>query len=134
MVGASGALQPTVAHTMAEPPRKPLYWCRSSKRDYDALPEEVQDDAGFQLDLVQQGLRPLTATPERAVGGGVMKLVVNERGDTFRVFYLARFEEAVYVLHAFQKKSSSGKATPKRHLDTVRRRLKEVEQDRPARS
>ncbi len=113
--------------------RKPLFWYASTYKDYIAFPEEVQDDAGFQLDRVQQGLDPLDFSSESGVGGGVYKIRVRERGDTYRVFYVAKFEEAVYVLHCFKKKSSRGIATPKKDLDLARQRYKEVVASRPAR-
>lgn len=113
---------------------KPLYWCASSYKDYTALPEAVQDDAGFQLDRVQKGLDPLDFAPMPQIGSGAMEIRVDEGGDTYRVFYVAKFEEAIYVLHAFQKKSKTGRSTPRRDLELARRRYRVVAAERPART
>lgn len=92
----------------------------------------MQDNAGFQLDRVQRGLAPQNFSPEPEVGNGVYKIRVHARGGTFRVYYLARFEEAVYILHCFKKKATRGISTPKRHIDLARRRYRAVVAGRPA--
>jgi len=111
---------------------KPLHWCGSTYKNYRAFPEAIQDDAGYQLGRVQQGLTPRNFGSEPKVGSGVYKIRVYEGGDMYRVFYVARFEEAVYILHCFKKKSTQGIATPKKDLDLVKKRYAEVVQTRPA--
>ncbi len=69
------------------------------------------------------------AKPLKGFGGRVMEIVADHRGDTWRAVYTVRFRDTVYVLHAFQKKSKSGIATPKKELDLIRLRLAEAEQD-----
>lgn len=109
---------------------KPLHWIASSKKDYLALPEEVQDEFGYVLYVAQKGDKPDTAKPLKGFGGaGVLELTDRHDGDTYRAVYTVKFEEAVYVLHAFQKKSKSGIETPKQDTDLVKARLKAAEEE-----
>ena len=102
----------------------------SSKKDYRAFPDEVQDEMGFALFRAQQGGTHPSAKPLKGFGGaGVMEVVSRHDGDTFRAVYTVRFERAVYVLHAFQKKSKRGVATPRQDIDLIRRRLRAAEED-----
>ena len=94
-----------------------------------ALPDEVQDDLGYQLGYAQFGAMPPSAKPWKGEGPGVMEIVEDHRGDTYRAVYTVRFEGAVYVLHTFQKKSKSGIKTPKADQDLIASRLKDAEQD-----
>lgn len=104
---------------------KPLEWIGSSKKDLKALPEEVIDVFGYALYLAQIGGRHEQAKPLQGFGSaGVLEVVEDWRGNTFRAVYTVRFEESVYVLHVFQKKSKSGIATPKPDMDLIRERLK----------
>ena len=98
----------------------------SSRRDLQACPDEVRQDIGQALYEVQLGLHPKSAKPLKGFGSGVLEIRDNFASDTYRAVYTVRFEEAVYVLHVFQKKSSSGIATPQRHLDLIRQRLREA--------
>jgi phage-related protein len=97
---------------------KPITWFGSSLEDIRAFPEEARRSAGFQLRRVQEGLEPNDWKPMRGVGPGVQEIRLHVAGE-HRVFYVARFVEAVYVLHGFEKKS---KKTPKPELDLARRR------------
>lgn len=84
---------------------KPIYWLGSSRSNLSSFPEEIRRYAGFQLRALQQGLMPSDFKPIPAVGKGVEEIRLRSEDGAFRVFYVARFEEAIYVLHAFQKKS-----------------------------
>jgi phage-related protein len=108
---------------------KPLYWIASAKKDLQAMPAEVQDSFGFALYLAQTGGKHEHAKPLKGFGSGVLEVVEDSRGGTYRAVYTVRFENAVYVLHCFQKKSTQGIATPKTHLDLIRDRLKVAEAD-----
>lgn len=89
------------------------------------------DQFGYALFLAQQGDKSDSAKPLKGFGGaGVLELVENHEGDTYRAVYTVRFEDAVYVLHCFQKKSKSGIATPKQDIDLIKSRLKAVEEVR----
>ena len=112
---------------------KLLYWCGSSYKDYLDFPREVQKIGGYELHRVQHGLDPLKAKPLLSIGAGVYEIRIAESTDAYRVFYVAKFEEAVYVLHAFKKKSTRGKAIPRQDVAVTRQRYKEVVLRRPAR-
>jgi phage-related protein len=101
----------------------------SSKRDYRQFPSRVQDNFGFELFLAQTGQHSPSAKSLKGLGGGTIELVSDFAGDTFRAVYSVRFREAVYVLHAFKKKSKRGAKTPQSDIDLVVRRLKDAEHD-----
>lgn len=103
---------------------KPLKWTGSSRKDFDEFPEDIQDPMGFALYLAQKGEKHMHAKPLKGIG--VMEIVESDRNGTFRVMYTVEMKEAVYVLHAFQKKSKTGIATPRQEIDLVKRRLVEV--------
>lgn len=106
--------------------RKLLYWEGSSKKDFKAFPVSVQKDMGVALFVVQLGGTPDSAKPWKGLGSGIYELVEDHRGDAFRAVYSVRIGDAVHVLHAFQKKSRSGIATPQPDVDLIERRLKSV--------
>ena len=103
---------------------RPLLWVASSKRDYMEFPPQVQDGFGFELFLVQTGQHPPSAKPLRGMGSGTLELIDNFDGDTYRAVYTVRFSEAVYVLHAFKKKSKRSAKTPQPDIELIKRRLK----------
>ena len=107
---------------------EPLYWVGSAKKDLLALPEAVIDDFGYALGAVQLGATPAQAKPWKGEGPGVLELVENHQGDTFRAVYAVRFAKAVYVLHCFQKKSPSGIRTAQSDIDLIHARLKLAQQ------
>ena len=107
---------------------KPLVWVGSSKRDLKAFPRAVQRDLGQALEIAQFGRTPAHAKPLKGFkGAGVLELVEDHDGDTYRAVYTVRLADRVYVLHAFQKKSKKGIKTPKHVSDLVRTRLREAE-------
>jgi phage-related protein len=110
-----------------------LLWVGSSRKDYGGFPLQVQDNFGFELYLAQVGLHPPSAKPLKGIGGGIVELMDDFDGDTFRAVYTVRFHDAVYVLHAFKKKAKRGIATPKSDIDLIRQRLRTAEQDHAAR-
>jgi len=102
---------------------RPLYWVASSKRDLMAMPPEVQDVFGYALHLAQAGGKHPDAKPLKGFGGaGVLEVVEDFRGDTYRAVYTLRFAGAIYVVHCFQKKSKAGIATPKPDLELIKAR------------
>lgn len=111
-----------------KPKARPIFWVASAKKDLEALPDDVQDTFGYALDLAQRGRKHEQAKPLKGfTGAGVLEVVEDFRNDTFRVVYTVKFGDAVYVLHCFQKKSTSGIATPKRVMDLIQERLKAAE-------
>jgi phage-related protein len=107
---------------------RPLVWVGSSYKDLLAFPESVRMHMGYALYLAQNGARHRDAKSLQGFGGaGVLEIVSNHDGNTFRAIYTVRFANAVYVLHAFQKKSKSGRETPKTQVALVKRRLHDAE-------
>ena len=106
--------------------RRPLFWEGSSKKDFKEFPVPVQKDMGVALFIAQLGRSAGSAKPWKGLGTGIYELVEDHRGDTFRAVYVVQVAEAVHVLHAFQKKSKSGIATPQPDVDLVEKRLKAV--------
>lgn len=107
---------------------RPLEWIASSYKDLMALPSAVRRYFGFALSLAQVGDQADAAKVLKGFGGaGVLEVVENDAGGTYRAVYTVRFAEAVFVLHCFQKKSKSGIATPKADMDIIRSRLKVAE-------
>lgn len=104
---------------------KPLRWVGASKKDLLAMPDDVIDVFGFALHLAQAGKKHDQAKPLKGFGGaGVLEVVEDHLGDTYRAVYTVKIADAVYVLHCFQKKSKQGIETPKHDLDLIRERLK----------
>src|SRR3954451_10055103 len=108
---------------------KPLHWVGSSKKDLLAFPDDVVDDLGYALSVVQHGGMPPSAKPWKGEGPGVFELVEEYRGDAFRAVYTAGFEKAVYVLHCFQKKSPSGERTAQQDVGLIRARRRAAQRD-----
>ena len=101
---------------------KPIAFLGGSLDDLRGFPANARREAGYQLDRVQQGFDPDDWRPMPSIGAGVREIRVRERAGTFRVIYVATFADAVYVLHAFQKKTQQ---TPKRDMDLAALRLRE---------
>ncbi len=108
---------------------KPLHWVGSAKKDLLGFPEEVMDDVGFALSVVQYGGNPPSAKPWKGLGPGVLEIVENDGSGTYRAVYTVRFRKAVYVLHAFQKKSPSGIRTARTDVELVATRLSDAMRD-----
>lgn len=105
---------------------KPIKWVGSSRQDVRGFPEKARKEVGFELYLVQVGEQPTDFKYMKSVGSGVYEIRVRgEDGDHYRVMYVAKFEEAIFVLHAFQKTSSE---TEQKDIDLARNRLQAVKQ------
>ena len=112
-----------------EPPLKPVIWIGSSRKDLREFPETVQDHMGYALYVAQRAGKHRDAKALSGFGGaGVVEVVKDYRGNTFRAVYTLRFAGTVYVLHAFQKKSKTGRETPRRDMELIKQRLREAEQ------
>jgi phage-related protein len=108
---------------------KPLDWVGSSKRDFLEFPNPVKDEMGNALGVAQFGSTHPSAKPWKGQGSGIFELVENHDGDTYRAIYTVRFQDVVYVLHAFQKKSPNRIRTAQLDIGMVERRLKIAQQD-----
>ena len=111
------------------PGEKPLHWIGSALKEVRRFPAEVQRTMGFALGAAQFGGKHSSSKPWKGQGPSVLEIVKDFDGDTFRAVYAVRFARAVYVLHAFQKKSPHGVKTRQSDIDLVRERLKIAELD-----
>jgi phage-related protein len=109
---------------------KSIVWIGSSRRDLKSFPAEVKDVMGYALYQAQAGLKSPSVKPLRGFGGAaVLEIVEDHQTDTYRAVYTVKFAELVYVLHAFQKKSKKGIATPKPDIDLIKKRLRIAEEN-----
>ena len=111
---------------------KRLIFIADTHRVLTGFPRPVQQHLGYALYQAQAGDKHIDAKPLKNLGSGVLEVVSDHRGDTYRTVYTVRLERAVYVLHAFQKKSKHGIATPKAVIDLIKQRLQraiEIDQE-----
>jgi phage-related protein len=108
---------------MVDGQTKPLRFLGDSLQQIRDFPEAARKEAGVELHKIQQGLEPNDWKPMTSVGPGVREIRIRDEAGAFRVLYVANIESAIYVLHAFQKKTQQ---TAKRDLDLAERRLKEI--------
>ena len=102
---------------------KPIEWEGNSLDDLRSFPGGIINDLGYQLGKVQNGMDPADWKPMHTVGPGAMEIRVKDASGKYRVIYVAKFEDAIHVLHCFQKKS---RTTPKRDIDLAKKRYKEI--------
>ncbi|MBK0035839.1 type II toxin-antitoxin system RelE/ParE family toxin [Erwinia sp. S43] len=107
--------------------RKKLSFIDTSLDDLRAFPHDMRTEMGYQLERVQQGMDPDDWKPFTTVGAGVREIRVKDQDGIYRAMYVAKFEEAVYVLHCFQKKSQ---ATSQHDVQLARKRFKELTRER----
>jgi phage-related protein len=122
-----------MARAVSAAGEKPLFWVGSAKNDLLAFPEPVIDGIGAALSVAQFGGKHPSAKPWKGEGPGVFEVVDDYRSGTYRALYTVRFEGAVYVLHAFQKKARKGIRTAQADVDLIARRLRAARQDYEAR-
>ncbi|MHB1013526.1 MAG: type II toxin-antitoxin system RelE/ParE family toxin [Desulfobacteria bacterium] len=108
---------------------KPIIWSGSSLEDIRAFPEDARRQAGHFLHLVQHGMEPPDWKPMTSVGPGVYEIRIHTRAE-HRVFYVVKFVEGIYVLHAFEKRT---RRTPKGDIDLARDRLRRLIRERRTR-
>jgi phage-related protein len=107
---------------------KPIVWIGSSRRDLKTFPKQVRSDIGQALYTAQMGETDPAAKPLKRFGGAkVMEIIDRHDTNTYRAVYTVQFSNVIYVLHAFQKKSKSGIATPQKDMELIRRRLAEAQ-------
>jgi phage-related protein len=122
-----------MARLTKAPGEKPLFWVGSAKDDLLDFPEGAKDEIGVALSVAQFGGKHPKAKPWKGQGPGVLEIVEDHRGDTYRAVYTVKFGQAVYVLHVFQKKSPKGIKTSQTDVELVTRRLKAASEDYEAR-
>ena len=114
---------------MDERPGRAVVWVGTTRKDLKTFPRPVQRAVGLALYAAQLGETPPDAKVLKGFGGaGVLELVENYNGDTWRAVYTVRFAKRIYVLHVFQKKSKRGTATPRQDRELIRARLRSAGQ------
>ena len=113
---------------MQRPTQRNISWIKAALKDFGKFPEAVQIAAGDALTVIAEGATPDLAKPLAGLGSGVWELAIRERGDAFRVVYALQIGEEIWVVHAFQKKSKSGIATPKHEIDLIKDRIKRLKE------
>lgn len=115
---------------MTTPSIKPVVWIGSSRSDLSSFPEDVKDTIGYALYIAQRGGKHADAKPLRGFGGaGILEIVEDHVGDTYRAVYTVRLAGRIYVLHVFQKKSKAEIKTPKSEIELIKSRLKRAEEE-----
>jgi phage-related protein len=103
---------------------RPIAWISGALRDFGKFPEEARTICLGALTVAAEGGKADISKPMHGFGSGVLEIALPYRGNAFRVVYALQFAEKIWVIHAFQKKSSTGIKTPKRELEVLKARLK----------
>jgi phage-related protein len=112
---------------VSNPPRtRPISWIKAAIREFDSFPEEVQAICLTSLTIAAEGGKADIAKPMLGLGSGVFEIALAFRSNAFRVVYAVQIADEIWVIHAFQKKSTQGRKTPKREIDLVKERLKRL--------
>lgn len=101
---------------------------KAARKDFEAFPEDVQNDMFDALTIAAEGGKSDKAKPFKGVGGGVFEIALRYRGDAFRTLYVVKIDADIWVIHAFQKKSKSGIKTPQSEIDLISERLKRLKE------
>ena len=107
---------------------RPVVWVRAALKDFEKFPAQAQDDIRFALTVAAEGGKSGLAKPLRGLGSGVFEVALAHRGDAFRVIYVVQLVDELWVVHAFQKKSTKGIKTPKHEIDLIADRVKRLKQ------
>jgi phage-related protein len=110
------------------PLMRPVVWLGNSRRNIQALPPDARRVIGGELQLMQYGGMPKDAKPFRGIGSGVIEIAIRHDGEAYRTVVALQLGRTIYVLHAFQKKSKKGIATPKQDVDLIKQRYKEAKE------
>jgi phage-related protein len=107
---------------------RPISWVKAARRDFEHFPEGAQIEILRALTIAAEGRKADSAKPLHGFGSGVFEIALAWRGDAYRAVYALLIDEAIWVVHAFQKKSKTGIKTPKVEIDLVRGRLKRLKE------
>jgi phage-related protein len=113
---------------MARPTLRTISWIKAARKDFEAFPARAIDRALDALTIIADGGTPDLAKPLSGLGSGVWELAIRERGDAYRVVYALQLGDDIWVVHAFQKKSTKGISTPRHEIDLVRDRIKRLKE------
>jgi phage-related protein len=126
-----GSVKPLAGEEQEEletPVMRPVVWLGNSRRNMQAFPADARRTIGGELQLMQYGGMPKDAKPFKGIGSGVMEIAIRHDGEAYRTVVALQLGRAIYVLHAFQKKSKRGIATPKQDVDLIKQRYKEAQE------
>ena len=107
---------------------RPVSWIKAAEKDFLKFPAATQREGRIALTIAADGAKADIAKPLKGFGAGVLEIVLKHRGDAYRVVYAVKIDTDVWVIHAFQKKSKKGIATPKAEIDVVKSRLKQLKE------
>lgn len=107
---------------------RPISWIKAARKDFEAFPQAAQVELARALSLVAEGGFPDIAKPLKGVAAGVYELALRHRGDAYRVVYALQVGPAIWVVHAFQKKSKTGVKTPRAEMDLIRERIRRLQE------
>jgi phage-related protein len=107
---------------------RPISWLKAALKEFHQFPVQAQTDCTVALTIAAEGGKAEIAKPLHGLGSGVLEIALPYRGDAYRVVYALQLEEAIWVVHAFQKKSSQGIQTPKREIEVIEERLKRLKE------
>lgn len=107
---------------------RPVSWIKAARKAFEAFPLEAQDDILAALTVAADGGFPGNAKPLKDLGSGVYEIALRHRTDAYRAVYTVQFKDALWVVHAFQKKSKSGIKTPKQDIDVILDRIKRLKE------
>lgn len=107
---------------------RPISWVKAARKDFEDFPKDTQDEVLAALTVAADGGFPANVKPLRGLGSGVYEVALRHRTDAYRTVYTVQFEDALWVVHAFQKKSKSGIKTPKQEIDLILDRIKRLKE------
>jgi phage-related protein len=106
-------------------------WVRPALKEFSTFPAAVREHMSFALEIAAAGQMADVAKPMKGLDGGVYEIALPHRGDAFRAVYAVKLGDDIWVVHAFQKKSTQGIKTPQREIDVIRERLKRLKEMNP---
>ena len=107
---------------------RPVSWVKAARKEFEKFPEKVQTEGLRALTIAAEGGKADIAKPMHGLGSGVLEIVLNDRSGTYRVVYAVQIGDDLWVVHAFQKKSTKGIKTPQHEIDLIRQRLKRLKE------
>jgi phage-related protein len=110
------------------PKTRPVSWIRAALREFETFPEGARSICLAALTIAAEGGKADIAKPMHGLGSGVFEIALPFKGDAFRVVYAVQLDDDIWVLHAFQKKSTQGVKTPKHEIDLIKDRLKRLKE------